>query len=268
MGLRDPARQLKKTLAHAAEQVRPTDVVKKIDVDSLREVAIGSSGVTNRRGEVKRWRVAKAAVNPAGTGRKVVKAVGKELLHQRRAQSDAATRRSHETGYVMSIWDDPDVCEIYRMVNGQPLLDFDTLGPIDRALVVDCIETDQEMEALGRPVDATLRALSKGAQTVHNLSDVAAVGWKKLITCNTGSNVEVLAQHGASKECAIFGDWVVATISKNGWGPDGNATQLGRLHSNCMAIAAQNGGGVRPSAMTGRFEAPDGSEALGYEPPT
>ncbi len=167
----------------------------------------------------------------------------------------------------MSIWEDPDVRKIYRMVDGQPLLDVDSLSPVDKALVVDCIETDQEMEALGRPVDATLRALSKGVRTVHNLSEGVPVGWKKLITCNTGSNVEILAQHGASKECAIFGDWVVATISKNGWGPDGNSTQLGRLHSNCMAIAAQSGGGIRLNSRTGQFEAPDGAEALEYEPP-
>ena len=168
----------------------------------------------------------------------------------------------------MGIWDeDPDVREIFRLANGQPLLDFDSLSPPDRALVVDCIEADQQMEALGRPVDATLRALSKGARTVHNLSDAAPVGWKKLITCNTGSNVEILAQHGPSDECAIFADWVVATISENGWGPDGNATQLGRLHSNCTAIAAQSGGGVRVNPRTNRFEAPDGSAALAYEPP-
>jgi hypothetical protein len=89
MGPRDAARRLKRTLAQAAEEARQTDVMQRIDVNALREVAVDSSGVTNRHGDIKRWRVAKAAINPAGTGAKVVKAVGKEMLRQRRNPSDA-----------------------------------------------------------------------------------------------------------------------------------------------------------------------------------
>lgn len=172
-----------------------------------------------------------------------------------------------ETG-AMNTWDDPDVRQIYSIVDGNALLHFDSLNPADRALVVDCVVTDQKMEALGRPLNLLLSALSKGARTVHYLSDSAPVGWKKLITSNTGSNVEILADdYGLSNECAIFADWVVATISRNDWGPNGNATQLGRLHSNCMAIAARSGGGLRRNPQTNQLEAPDGSAALGYEPP-
>ncbi|MDQ1710814.1 MAG: hypothetical protein QOE45_264 [Frankiaceae bacterium] len=98
MGIRDPARQIKGTLTRAAEKVRQADVVQQIDVDALREVAIDSFGVTNRKGEIKGWRVAKAAVNPAGTGRKVVKAVGKEVLRQRRTGADAAALADEQPG--------------------------------------------------------------------------------------------------------------------------------------------------------------------------
>lgn len=163
--------------------------------------------------------------------------------------------------------EDADVRAIHCVVDGQRRLDLRTLNPMDKALVIECIEADQVMEALGRPRAATIRALSKAVRTVASLSDSAPIGWKKLITCNTGSNVEILSEYGPSDECAIFGDWVTVTISKNGWGPDGNATQLGRLHSNCMAIAARNGGGVRMNPRTRQFEAPDGSAALAYEPP-
>ena len=60
---------------------------------------------------------------------------------------------------------------------------------------------------------------------------------------------------------ADFADWTVATISDRGWGPDGNATALGNLHSNCLAVAAAAGGGVRWSDTAKAFITPSGDAA-------
>jgi hypothetical protein len=89
---------MRETLARAADKVRQSDVVQDIDVESLVEVAIDATGATNRRGEVKRWRVAKAAINPAGTVSNVVRAVGKEAARQRSRSQVAGTSADEQLG--------------------------------------------------------------------------------------------------------------------------------------------------------------------------
>lgn len=55
---------------------------KDVELGALRDAAIEASGVTNPKGEVKKWRVAKVVANPVGTIGKVGKASSRELAKQ------------------------------------------------------------------------------------------------------------------------------------------------------------------------------------------
>jgi hypothetical protein len=97
MGWRDKAQQAR-TAAKEALQNDTVQHVKdvglqelqELDLRALRDAAAASAGVANRKGDVKMWRVAKAAGNPARTAKKVARGVGGEVLRQRRHRSHSS----------------------------------------------------------------------------------------------------------------------------------------------------------------------------------
>jgi hypothetical protein len=122
----------------------------------------------------------------------------------------------------------------------------------------------------GSSVQTVIDACSVGVKAFEALcrysTDDHLIGWKKFILYNIGCNVQMLwGNHQKVPESAIFGDWVVVSIGANHWGPDGNQSALGSAHSNCLALAAQAGGGVRINPVTGKSEVPNGDAARNYD---
>ena len=64
-----------------------------LDATALAKAAAASSGVTDRRGDVKRWRVAKAGIHPAATVGNVAKGVGSEVVRQKRERTSCETHQ-------------------------------------------------------------------------------------------------------------------------------------------------------------------------------
>ena len=171
---------------------------------------------------------------------------------------------------MSDIWDDADVQQIVTMNGGQPQLQLPELQGSDAELMFTFMRADMAVDD-SATTSIVLVALTAGVKAFEGFEDPMpsswAPGWKKFVLYNTGCNVQVLWNNfRKAEETAIFADWVTSTVSKYGWGPDGNASAIGRLHSNCMAVAAKAGGGVRVNAATGRFEAPDGDTARSYDP--
>jgi hypothetical protein len=171
-----------------------------------------------------------------------------------------------------NIWEDTDVSRIAVWDGGQPNLNLGLLDDDERSMIMMFIQADSEVGP-DSSARANIGACVAGVRSFEGLSELPTgdrlTGWRKFVLYNTGCNVQLLWEYHkqeATGEVGIFGDWVVATIGKNGWGPDGNQSALGSVHSNCMAVAAQAGGGVRQNSVTGRFEAPTGDEARKYVP--
>lgn len=98
MGLRDRAKGLKDAAAEGADRLRQGELLQQADFQLLKEAAIEASGVTSRKGEVKRWRVARAAVNPGATASRVVRGVGTEAVRQFRSEADSSDGKEAPVG--------------------------------------------------------------------------------------------------------------------------------------------------------------------------
>lgn len=77
---------LKAATAAGADRVKNSDALTGLDTTRLKEAAVTASGVGNRRGDVKRWRLARAAITPAATATKVAKGLGAEITRQKRTR--------------------------------------------------------------------------------------------------------------------------------------------------------------------------------------
>lgn len=82
----DEAQHLKEAALERLEKVKQSDAIKDLDVESLKQAAIDSSGTKNRKGKVKRLRTIKAVVNPVGTTASVAKGVARDVIRQRRSR--------------------------------------------------------------------------------------------------------------------------------------------------------------------------------------
>jgi hypothetical protein len=181
----------------------------------------------------------------------------------------ATQGNSDSGGQVDEIFSDGDVLQVFELHDDGVVPKLDSLDPLDRALIATFFDADQNPGKLASP-DALTEACTVGVKVFEGLSDDCPAGWRKFVLYITSLNTQTLwdrfQKHGKqSQETAIFADWVVFTIGRNGWGPDGNETPLGRQHSYCMAVAAESGGGIKQNPQTGRFEAPDGSVARNYD---
>lgn len=85
MGLREKAKGLKDAAAQGANRLGQGEIRNHADFQLLKDAAIEASGVAGRKGKVKGWRVAKAAINPRGTATRVARGVGNEALRQYRS---------------------------------------------------------------------------------------------------------------------------------------------------------------------------------------
>lgn len=158
------------------------------------------------------------------------------------------------------IWQDQDVRRIISTDNGVDIK-FYELTPADGELVFAFVQLDQRISESGSP-SVTLEGLLAGVRAVERLSDPMpgswSAGWRKFITYQTGCNVQILqAQQPQSPMIRVFGCWVIETLERNGWAPDGGASVLGRMHSTCLAISDC----VRLNSASGRFETTGGEEA-------
>jgi len=88
VGWKEEAAKAKEAALHktkeAVERAKESEAFADADMAAILDAAKEGSGITNRKGEVKKWKVAKAAMNPAGRGMDVAKSVGKEVYRQKR----------------------------------------------------------------------------------------------------------------------------------------------------------------------------------------
>ena len=98
MGLRDKAKDLKDAAAQGAERLREGERLQQADFQRLKDAAIEASGVASRKGEVKGWRVARAAITPRGTAIRVVRGVGNEALREYRSDADVSDGEKPSAG--------------------------------------------------------------------------------------------------------------------------------------------------------------------------
>lgn len=163
-----------------------------------------------------------------------------------------------------SIWEDPDVRQVYDLTGGQPMLRFFEFNgqPDHLGLVAAFVQLDME-NGEGTPAEPYVGARLAGVRLVEAVDGKIQPGWTKFFINQIDRNNSLLwdQHHGPADAVAAVAEWVVATIERHGWGPDGNSTRLGQCHSNALALAAEAGGGVRLNPATGRFEYGDGSDA-------
>jgi hypothetical protein len=85
--VRGTAKNAVEAAGRAASAARTELDARGVSLEGLVDAA--SSGVRGRNGKVKRRKVAKWLLHPAGAGRAVVSSVGQELLRQRRSHAES-----------------------------------------------------------------------------------------------------------------------------------------------------------------------------------
>lgn len=110
MGLRDRAKAASKAAMEAGSkgaQLARGELEKRgVDVGALSTAVTDGLGVANRRGELKRWRIAKAALRPTKTGKNLAVNVAREAMRQRRSISAAQPLRQDAVATVDVALDD------------------------------------------------------------------------------------------------------------------------------------------------------------------
>ena len=159
------------------------------------------------------------------------------------------------------IWDDPDVRAIFDFNSFQPGIDMSLINDADEALIVRFVSADSKAQDQS-PASDFVGACIAGVAALERISPLAPIGFKKFLAHQVALNTSMMWDRFRNdRETRVFADWVMATLSQNGWNPDGGVTPLGQRATWNMAVAAQSGGGVCKNPRTGQFEAPDGEEA-------
>lgn len=159
------------------------------------------------------------------------------------------------------IWDDPDVRAIFDFNDLQPRIDMSLIGEADQALIAGFVSADSRAQDQSPALDF-VEACTAGVTAFECISAQAPVGFKKFLVHQVGLNTSMMwDRFHNERETRVFADWVMATLSANGWNPDGGATPLGQRATWNMAVAAQSGGGVCRNPSTGQVQVPDGEEA-------
>jgi hypothetical protein len=142
---------------------------------------------------------------------------------------------------------------------------LDKLSPTDKALVMSFFEVLGPTQVEGGTPDAQslIGVCLCGVTVVEELSPLAPPGWRKLILYIVSDLTYDLWQRRKVAEAAgRLAQWVIVTIEKNGWGPDGRSTPLGQHHSYAMGVAGNSGVGmVELDTTSGQYRAPTGDEA-------
>lgn len=97
----------KDAAASGIDRARNSDALSTLDVAALKDVVVSSSGVAGRRGEIKRWRVAKAAINPTATATSVAKGVAAERMRQKRSNTASGEGTASPNAWVAADDDAP-----------------------------------------------------------------------------------------------------------------------------------------------------------------
>ncbi|MFI6078049.1 hypothetical protein ACIA5C_41620 [Actinoplanes sp. NPDC051343] len=163
-------------------------------------------------------------------------------------------------GHDISIWDDPDVMRIYQVRDGQPFPSFSVFNddPRQLHLVSDFVMADQNAGSEG-PASAYVDACLAAIRAVEGLTGEVGPGWLKFFVYMCDANNHFLWDlHHPRLEVGAIASWIVETIEKNGWGPDGNASAMGQRHSNSLALAAAAGWVPPGPGDRGRQAAHDG----------
>lgn len=166
-------------------------------------------------------------------------------------------------GEDIPIWADLDVQRIYDVVDGRPWPRFSEFNafPDRHDLVFALTQADQNAGSDG-PASAFIEACLAGIRVVEGLTGYVDPGWIKFFIYQVELNASFLWDlYRTSEEVAAIAEWVIATISRFGWGPDGNSTALGQRFSDALALAAAAGGGVQRNPTTGQFEYGNGDAA-------
>jgi len=142
---------------------------------------------------------------------------------------------------------------------------LDKLSPTDNALVMSFFEVLGPTQVEGAAPDAQtlIGVCLRGVTVVEELSPLAPPGWRKLILYIVSDiTYDLWNRHKVAEAAGRLAQWVIVTIEKNGWGPDGRSTPLGQHHSYAMGVAGNSGVGiVELDATSGQYRAPTGDEA-------
>lgn len=142
---------------------------------------------------------------------------------------------------------------------------LDKLSSTDKALVVSFFEVLGPTQVEGANADAQtmIGVCLRGVSVVEELSPLAPLGWRKLILYIVSDITYALwEKHQVAEAAGRLAQWVIVTIEKNGWGPDGRSTPLGQHHSYAMGVAGNSGVGiVELDTTSGQYRAPTGDEA-------
>jgi hypothetical protein len=166
----------------------------------------------------------------------------------------------------MPIWEDADVRGISMRSDAGAHQGYsvDMLTPSDKALVTGFLDSVVSLQEQDLPDELAVTTVClAGVAAFEGLSPLAPTGWRKLLVYIVSDQTyELWEKHRLAGPAAKLAHWVVATIEKNGWGPDGRATPLGQHHSYAMGVAVGTGVGViQFDPATGEAQAPTGSEA-------
>lgn len=132
--------------------------------------------------------------------------------------------------------------------------DWSRLGASDTALTLAWAKQEQDAQGDPPPEHALRSSVLAGVWAIEHLSVRAQPGWKKYVLFFTGLNAAIW-DDAYPTDAGIFVEWALAAIERHGWGPDGNASPLGQLHSMCMSKWR-----ARTDA-SGRYLPPDGADA-------
>jgi hypothetical protein len=164
------------------------------------------------------------------------------------------------------IWEDVDVRAITTRDEERSRIVYsvDMLTSSDRPLVTGFLDAVGSLQQQDAPSgEAVAEVCLRGVAAFEDLSPLAPTGWRKLIAYIVSDlTYQLWETHRLGDPAAKLAHWVVATIERNGWGPDGRTTPLGQHHSYAMGVASGTGVGViQFDPATGEAKAPTGDEA-------
>lgn len=142
---------------------------------------------------------------------------------------------------------------------------LDRLPPTDKALVRSFLGALGPTQGEGAAPDAEtlITVCLSGVTAVEELSALAPLAWRKLILYTVSDlTYDLWNRHKVAAASGRLAQWIIVTIEKNGWGPDGRSTPLGQHHSYAMGVAGESGIGiVELDPSSGQYRAPTGEEA-------
>lgn len=166
------------------------------------------------------------------------------------ADGDRQLERAGDSPSGMTRW--PDV------LAGEPdvrlPLNINDLAPADRERVTWMMEVMNQYAAARTPDLAETVGLV-AAWTYHHRDRAMPIGWQKAILSQAATAALTLWDlHRESERSDDFALFAMEAIADRGWGPNGFATPLGRIHQQCLVVTLNNGCKDRQSARDADLE--------------